>query len=162
MQPIPGVPFWQHARGVLWILEKLLEVDHPVEGATRTYPCVDRLAYGSPLRGIGPGHERFVFPRQQRRADDLDSARMGSEDQLLVPADHVGRRHLRCLWLVWIAAQIVDAEDHDDVGDAGLGQHVAIETLKPGLTDAVPEDSAAPRSLVQHAHRATRGVQLRS
>jgi hypothetical protein len=50
-------------------------------------------------------------------------------------------------------AEVVGAEHHDDVGDAGLGQHVAIEAAQAAVAPDVVQDPVAAEPLVHDRHR---------
>jgi len=56
--------------------------------------------------------------------------------------------------------QVVGAEHHDDVGDAGLGPHVAVEAAKAAVAPDVVQDAVAAEPLVHDAHRAAAGAGL--
>jgi len=56
--------------------------------------------------------------------------------------------------------EVVGAEHHDDVGDAGLGQHVAVEAAKAAVAPDVVQDAVAAEPLVHDAHRAAAGAGL--
>src|SRR5262249_41364671 len=65
-----------------------------------------------------------------RRTDDLDAATVRAHRHLPEPGDHLLAAHL-LLGLGPAVPEIVDAEHDDRVGDAGLGQDIAVEVTHP-------------------------------
>jgi hypothetical protein len=59
-------------------------------------------------------------------------------------------------------AQVVGAEHHDDMGDARLGQDVAVEAAQPAVAAHVVQDPVAAQPLVHDAHRPAAGPALKT
>ena len=147
MEGIAAIISGQQPVGARRITSGAVEIDQPVEMARRAYPGIDRL----PVRlilGIGmiiiiadEGHDGG--------AGHLDPARMGAGDDLAIGADDAGDMGLVIRdtdgRVAGQGAKIIDAFQQDQMGDAGLGQHIAVEPgqrigAKPVVQQAVAAD----------------------
>ena len=141
------------------IAQRFVEVDDRVEGAAVADPGVDRLALGLALRGPGAGKKRLVLERRQGAAEHLDAACLGTHRELLQAGDHLLGRDL-LVGLGPAVAEVVGAEHHDRVGDAGLDQDVAVEATQAAVAPDVVQDPVAAEPLVHDRHRAAAGTSL--
>ena len=102
-----------------------------------------RIHSFSACRLASPSGVKYAAPSiwRQRRAVDLQSARVGALDQLLVPGDQIRRARrsgsCRAMPMSLIPSMTID------VRDAGLHQHVAIESRQRADTGAVAEHAVA-------------------
>ena len=84
--------------------------------------------------------------RRERRTEDHEPALVRAVDQLLVTRDELLRADLVArIRGIGSPIDVVDALEHDDVRDARLHQHVAVESLerarlrRPGESTRLPE-----------------------
>ena len=116
-------------------------------------PLVDRDPVLLARRVPGIGHEGLVAERGQRRADDPDPGAVGAHRHLLEAGDHLLGGDL-LLGLGPAVAQIVGAEHDDDMRDAGLRQHVAVEPPEAAVAAQIVQDAVAAEPVVHDPDRA--------
>src|SRR5215475_3774988 len=139
------VIYRQHAPRLLRVAQRLVEVDHGIEGAAAPDPFVDGDTLGFTLERIGPGHKCLVLERRQRATKDFDAPRAGAYRHLGEPADHFLRRD-HFLFEALTIADVVDAEHDNGVRNPRLGQHIAVEAFHAAVTTHVVKDSIATKS----------------
>jgi hypothetical protein len=59
MQVVSAVVFRKQLRGLAWVTQDGIEVDHTIEFTTTANPVVDLLPYGFPLGSIKSGNQPF-------------------------------------------------------------------------------------------------------
>ena len=77
----------------------------------------------------------------------------------LQPGDHLVGGDL-FLGLGPAVAQIVGPQHDDDVGDPGLGDHIAVEAAQAAVAADVVQDPVAAEPLVHHPHRPPAAARL--
>src|SRR5262245_56115605 len=120
MQVVARIECGKELRRLRRIADHRVEIDHAVVGLAGANPRVHRLPFGFAFGSV----VRRTLERGQRRTDDLQAADMCALDYLLMPGDQISsawRRRLTGL------SDVVDAFEHDDITNARLRQHVAIE-----------------------------------
>src|SRR5438477_1051517 len=142
----------QHPGRMIAIAQGLVEIGDRVERVALAQPLVDLLADRLALGVPGAGQERLVLEWRQRGADDRDPARLAAHGELLEPGDHL-RGSDFFLGLAPTVPQIVGPQHDDGVGDAGLGQHVAVDAAQAAVAPDIVQDAVAAEPLVHHRHR---------
>ena len=139
-----------------------VEIDQPVEMARPAYPGIDRL----PVRFIlGIGMIIIIADEgHDGGADHLDPARMGASDDLAIGADDAGDMGLVILdtdrRLAGQCAKIIDPFQQDQMGDAGLGQHIAVEPGQRIGAKPVVQQPVAADPLIDDGDVAPLGIGL--
>src|SRR5215467_1091845 len=154
MQMIAIVVNRQHAPRVLGVAERLVEINHGIEGTAAPDPFVDGDTLGFALGRIGPGHKCLVLERRQRATKDLDTSRAGAHRHLGEPADHFLRRD-NFLFEAATIADVVYAQHDNSVRDPRLGQHIPVEAFHAAVTTHVVQDASATKPLVHDPKHAT-------
>src|SRR5262249_45234620 len=154
MQMVAIVVNREHAPRVLRVAQRLVEVDHGVEGAAAPDPFVDGDALGFALWRIGPAHKCLILERRQSATEDFDATRAGAHRVWGAPADHSLRRD-HFLFEAETIADVIDAKHDNGVCDSRLGQHIAVEAFHTAVTTHVVQDSIATKPLVHDSKHAT-------
>ncbi len=125
------------------IAQDAVEIDDAVELTALAYPGIDPLAHQLLPGGVEAGMQGRVLERGDGGADDSDPLLPGALDELSV-AGYQGLRGdaLRLGREGTGKADVVAADAHDDVADAGLSQHVTVEARHASLAEGGPELAA--------------------
>jgi hypothetical protein len=142
VQSVSAVVHGTHLGRDFGVTQRCVEIDDTVKHAALPDPGIDRdpvhLAHGVP----GVGHVGLIAERCQRRANDLDAGGVGAQRYLLQASNHMFGGDL-LLGLRPPITQIIGAEHDNDVCDARLRQHVAVEPPEPVVAADVVQDAVA-------------------
>ena len=132
--------------GFGWIAHNLVEVDDAIEDAAGADPLIDGLAHlfagGRRVAGSNVGGERG--------AKNLDVVGMGAGDELGEGEDRIlGGDDVAGLARLGGVADVVDAFKNDEVADAALGEHIAIEAGDCVGSGAIVEEAIAADAFVE-------------
>src|SRR5690242_11442042 len=133
----------EQSRRMARVSQHFVEIDYSIEFSAAAYPVIDLLTYdfflgtikGDWRRRFGKDQER-VLERWVRRPNDSNSLLMGAPYEFTIAGYHAlgshpfGQRSQRAR-----EGNVVDTETHDDVLDASLSKHVAIETCQARLAE---------------------------
>lgn len=163
MQAVAGIVVLCHQLRLRRIAQRGVGVGHRVEHAGMAYPVVERLAVCFVFRF------RMVVAAglvgRDRGADQADAVRVGAFGKLAVGRLQVGQQLLavgrQVRRVAVLAAQIVHADQHQRVRDAGARQHVAVEAGGQAGAQAVAQHAAAADAGVDHADRRAALAQAR-
>ena len=79
----------QHLAWVTWVAERSFKVDDGIKGAALVDPRVHGLTLRFPLGRIEAGVEGLVLEREQGATEDLQTARVGAQGELVQAGDHL-------------------------------------------------------------------------
>src|ERR1700685_3656208 len=125
MQMVSAVVFRKQLRGMAWVTQDGIEVDHTIELTTTANPVVNLLTYRFPpgsIKGDNQPFEGRVLKWRVCRSNDTNALSMATRDELAISGNDVlstdlftwrGERECR-------EKDVVDAQTHDDVLDACL------------------------------------------
>src|SRR5579883_847482 len=152
MQMIARIELGAQPVGMSRIAERFVKIDNFIEVPGRANPGVYLLAigFGSSIRVVVIG----AGIRRNRSAIDAEMMGMGSRDQLIVgvqnAANERGVLFRGDRAMAQSRTEIVDTFQNDDVPDAGLGQHIAIEARESVGTEPVVQKTIAANPCIEH------------
>jgi len=153
VEVVAAVEGGQHAVGLVGVARGFVKVDDGVEVPSGANPLVDGLAVGF------AGGAGVVVARPgvgcDGRSDDGDAVGMGAKHDLLIGGEDTPDEQSvfggRGLVFAGETAEVVDALEDDQIADAGLGEHVAVEAGEDVGAEAVGEQVVAADALVEDA-----------
>src|SRR5262245_3501779 len=138
MNIIAAIVSRENEQRVIRVAHGSIEIDYCIVRAAGADPVVNRLA------------SRFYSSSESRRNQgatiDPETRRFGSNDELLMTCNNSISGHP--------TKQIIGTDEHDEVCNARLGQHITIEPRLSALTPNgnVEEQKISSDALVEHAH----------
>src|SRR5437879_2198116 len=123
MDAITAVIGWVDEVAVAWAANDLIEVDYTVKSRFRADPLVD-LVTDSGLRVVPASvvlDGGDIVPRDYRDTNNFDALGLDAIHDVLDSSHHLIGAHF--------PANVVRTHKQDDVADAGMRQHIPLETL---------------------------------
>src|SRR5258708_23450444 len=148
MEMIPRIARGEKAVWLSGVSRGRFEIDHSIEHSAGPDPLIHRAPFcvgGKDCRAI------HSSDRGERRPVDDQTPFVRTRDELLEAEDHVS--HANAVTRVRgrrAAVEVVDSLQHHDMSDAGLHQHVAIESRQRARTRGRREHSIASDARVDH------------